>query len=91
MNGIPIKASNQYLKKENKIPTPNNSAGFAYSEKSKIIAESLVPIPPNVTGIWPMSMAIGIFAIIKNKGTSIPNAENNRIICTTAINQKMIE
>lgn len=74
MNGIPIKDKSQYLKIENKIPTPSNFSGVANSEKRKIMAASRVPIPPNVIGIDPIKIAMGILATVNSKGTLVPTA-----------------
>jgi len=74
INGIPISDNNQYLKTENNIPTPSNSLDVAYSENKKIMAVSRVPIPPMVTGINPIKIAIGILAIVNSNGISILSA-----------------
>ena len=76
---------------ENSIPTPSNSLGDAYPEKRKMIAASRVPIPPNVTGINPMKIAIGTLAIANTKGTLIPNAAKKVIVCTIDMNQIKME
>ena len=84
MNGNPTIARSQYLKSENNNAAANNWLDVAYAENRITIAVSRVPIPPRVTGIIPINIAIGRVPIKKNGGTDIDNAQKSNIVCKIA-------
>ena len=84
MNGKPAIANSQYLNIEYNKAMASNSPDVAYAEKRKMIAASRVPIPPRVTGIIPINIAIGSVPIKKNGGTVSDSAEKSNIVCKIA-------